>query len=212
MALVLKFDADRLYADLVEHLMTVMDSINQQFFKEATSGLSAEGKADSDIEKAVLENEPDFMASEGTKFIIARCKFYAEALMDSFGTGSKADTSSDSYWEDYRETANGNPKYFNPLRTGTTVVGRPRGSYIDIYGKQQSTFGNYAGRSIEIKDAPADEKDSSWRFVPKSPSYSIQRAEDWFLREGYSRKIEGKIEEELIRFLQENAKDYFYLG
>lgn len=208
----LQFDADAMYADLIEHLMSVMDSINQQFFKEATAYLSAEGKEDSDIEKAILENAPDFIESEGNKFIVARCKFYAEALMDSFGTGSKADTSDRSYWEDYKETANGTPAFFNPLRTGTTVVGRPRGSYVDIYGKQRSTWGNRAGQSIEIKDAPPDEKDSSWRFVPKSPSYSIQQAEDWFMKNGYVRRIEGRIEEEIIEFIKQNANKYFYFG
>lgn len=212
MHLVLKFDSDRLYADLVEHLMKVMDSINQQFFKEATAYLSADGKADSDIEKSVLSNEADFIASGGNKFIVARCKFYAEAIMDSFGTGSKSDTSEDSYWDDYKATADGTPKFFNPLRTGTTVVGRPRGSYIDIYGKQQSTWGNMAGESIEIKDALPDEKDSSWRFLPRSPSRSIQRAEDWFMKDGYVRRIEGRIEEEIVQFLRDNASSYFYLG
>lgn len=200
MALSLKFDSARLYADLVKHLMQVMDSINQQFFREATSALSLEGKSDSDIEKSVLANEPDFISSEGNKFIVARCKFYAEAIMDSFGMGSKADTSEDSYWEDYRATANQSPAYFNPLRTGTEIVGRPRGSYIDIYGKKHSTWGNMAGQSLE----------EIYKDKIKSPSYSIQRAEDWYMKDGYLKRTEGRIEEEILQFLQQNAKNYFY--
>lgn len=211
MAFSLQFDSEKFYEDLVDHLLTVMDSINQQFFKEATNGLSSDGKADSDIEKAVVEDFSDYDAATGTKFINARCQFYADAIMESFGTGSKSDTSEDSYWEDYRATANGSPAYFNPLRTGTTIVGRPRGSYINIYGEQKSTFGNMAGKSIEVKDAK-NEEDKKWRVEPKSPSYSIQRAEDWSMRDGYSRKIEGKIEEAILQFIQENASNYFYFG
>lgn len=196
----LKFDADAMYADLVEHLMSVMDSINQQFFKEAVSALSAEGKQDSDIEKSVLENAPDFIESEGNKFIVSRCKFYAEALMDSFGMGSKADTSDKSYWEDYKATASGHPAYFNPVRTGTEIVGRPRGSYIDIYGKKHSTWGNMAGKSLE----------DVFKEKIKSPSYSIQRAENWYMKDGYQKRIEGRIEEEIVEFIKLNAKKYFY--
>lgn len=202
MAFSLKFDADQFYNDLVNHLLTVMDGINQQFFKEATNGLSAKGKADSDIEKAVVEDSSDFDSATGTKFINARCKFYAEAIMESFGTGSKSDTSEKSYWEEYKATANSSPAFFNPLRTGTTIVGRPRGSYIDIYGNQKSTWGNMAGKPIEFL----------FEDKIKSPTYSIQHAEDWFVREGYSRKIEGKIEEAILEFIKENANNYFYLA
>lgn len=194
MGVQLYFDADACYRGLVDKLMDTADEIMEYFYKDAISGLDENGKADSKLIKAVEET---------SGYIIAKCEFYANALMQSFGTGSKADTSSESYWEEYKKSP-----WFNPSRFGKEIVGRRRGSYIDIFGEQRSTWGNYEGINIEGKTFFDKKKGKEVTIEPIEPKKSIQNAERW-LYGNSDRRIDDKIEESIKDFMENEAPKYF---
>lgn len=193
MAVSLTFDAEGCYRALIQTLIKVSDAIMEEFYNEAIAGLDAKGKEDSKKINAIWDETKGYVESQ--------CKFYANALMQSFGTGSLADTSADSYWQEYKSS-----RIFNPVRPGTSIVGRKRGSYIDIYGKKHSTWGNLAGKNIEGMEFELNGE--IVKIEPVAPSHSIKNAENWLLQ-NHQRRIEDRIEEELKRFFSEEAKSFF---
>lgn len=194
MAVILTFDSEGCYRALIQKLIEVADSIMEEFYNDAILGLDAKGKEDSEKINAVWD--------ETQEYVEAHCKFYANALMQSFGTGSLADTSADSYWQEYTHS-----NLFNPVRKSTTIVGRKRGSYIDIYGKKQSSWGTHEGENIE--GAYIDYHGMFSKIVePIQPKHSIQNAERWLLN-NHQRRIEDRIEEEVKQFFAEEVKRFF---
>lgn len=194
MAVSLIFDAEGCYRALIERLIKIANAIMEEFYNDAIAGLDTKGQEDSEKINAIWD--------ETQKYVEAKCKFYANALMQSFGTGSLADTSADSYWQEYTHS-----NLFNPVRTSTTIVGRKRGSYINIYGKRQSSWGTHEGKNIE--GAYIDYHGMFAKIVdPIHPTYSIQNAEKWLLR-NHQRRVENRIEEELKQFFSEEASKFF---
>lgn len=210
MAYTLQFDADACYRAIVEMLMQTMNELINEFAREASSGLSAVGKADVYVEgakKGDTTEFTDFKSVDGAaEFITAKCKFYANALMESFGTGSMADTGPNSYWSEY--ASNVGSRGFNPARVGRKeIVGRPRGSYVDIFGQRQSTWGNFAGVNLEGRTW-VNSKGETVTIEPIPPSYSIQNAEKWVIRNGETR-VERRIQTRITQFFQNEAGKFF---
>lgn len=206
MAISVDFDVEGFMAALTQRLIAATNDLINDFYREATIGMSAEGKADSEVEGAVLT---DILTDPETKkykpvgkvaeFIQARCVFYANAILKSFGTGIYADTSKDSYWGDYKES-----DFWNDARTDINIVGRPAGNYLDIFGNpERHSSGRAVGRNVE------DYTDPYGNLIESQPgTHSIQQAEAWIMREGETR-IERRIEMEVTKFLQEEAAKYF---
>lgn len=190
MAVSLTFDAEGCYRSLIQKLIKISDSIMEEFYNDAILGLDASGKEDSEKIDAIWDETQGYVES--------KCKFYANALMQSFGTGSKSDTSSDSYWDEYRASG-----LFNPVRPGKEIVGRKRGSYIDIFGRQKYTRGSFEGENIE-----GIEFSGLLKIEPVQPKYSIQNAESWLIR-NHKRRVEDRIEEEVKMFFAEEAGKFF---
>lgn len=195
MAVTLTFDAYGCYQAMIDKLMEVANNIMKDFYQEAIYGLDAKGKADSKKIDAIIDTT--------TGYIEARCEFYANALMQSFGTGSRADTSLRSYWAEYKES-----RRFNPKRPWTQIVGRPRGSYIDIFGEKRSTWGGKAGINIEGESWTDKKTGETVLIEPVTPKYSIQNAENWLIRNA-ERRIDKRIEDELKQFFSTEARKYF---
>ncbi len=194
MAVSLRFNAEECYRALVERLMEVADSIMEQFYKEAISGLSVEAISDSERVNAIID--------ETQEKIIAECKFYADALMESFGVGNGADVSSESYWKEYKSSPS-----FNKLRKTRTIVGRKKGKYINIYGEKQESTGANEGKNLETLHI----KGRTGEYIQVKPiaaKGTIQNAENWLIR-NHQRRVEDRIEEELKRFFSEEARKFF---
>lgn len=195
MAVSLTFDAEGCYHALIQTLIRVANAIMEEFYNEAIAGLDAKGKEDSEKINAIWD--------ETKGYVEAQCKFYANALMQSFGTGSNSDISDDSYWFEYEHSG-----LFNPARQRRTyIVGRPEGTYTDIFGEKQYSSGKNAGKNLEyiyIKNKDGE----TVQIKPLVPKFSIQNAESWLLR-NHQRRVEDMIEEELKRFFSEEAKRFF---
>lgn len=200
MAVTLTFDADGCFHALIEKLIEIADSIMEQFYNDAISGLDIEGQADSERIAAVWDST--------NQYVTAKCEFYANALMQSFGTGSAADISSNSYWTEYKKMKTEELGFlFNPSRTTSAIRGRPEGGYTNIFGEPQKSTGRNAGKNLETLHI----KDKHGKYIqvkPIIPKYSIQNAENWLIR-NHQRRVEDKIEEELRNFLATEAKNFF---
>lgn len=202
MAISLTFDSQGFYNDLMDELLKAMNDLINEFYREATSGLNGEGKNDTEIIPAYLsdttEHDSYMPLGDVPEYIVAQCKFYANALIQSFGTGSLADTGHDSYWNEYTKS-----ELFNKSRGGKYIAGRPRGSYKNIYGERQSSWGKFEGENIE-----GLEFSGLFKIEATPPSYSIQNAERWIIKNGET-KIERRIETVIKKFITERASSYF---
>lgn len=195
MAVSLTFDAEGCYRALIRRLIKVSDSIMEEFYNDAISGLDTEGQEDSERINAIWD--------ETQGYVEAKCKFYANALMQSFGTGTAADIGPDSYWNEYK-----NSDLFNPARYNRVIVGRPKRKYTDIYGDtDRYSSGANVGKNLETLHIKG--KDGKYHQVkPIIPKYSIQNAENWLIR-NHQRRVENRIEEELKQFFSEEASKFF---
>lgn len=200
------FDYNACYRAIVERLIHVMDDLINEFYQEATSGLDEKGKSSSEKVAATVTDETDYTdfhsASGMAEFITAKCKFYADALMQSFGTGSLADTGSESYWEEYKQRSD-----FNRARKSTYIAGRPAGIYTDIWGNKRISSGSNEGKNLEglhVRNV-SGEMD---QVKPMVPSRSIQNAERWIIKDGETR-IERRLEMEINDFFATEAGKFF---
>lgn len=177
MALTFRFDADGMIQAIKEQLIEVANQMIQEFHRSATNGMA--NKADTEIEFAQIDEE----------LITAKCYFYADAVMESFGVGMGADTGSQSYWGDYVGS-----ELWNELRKGKPVVGRSAGPYIDIYGNPNESKGNMEGKIIP--------------WIYQKAGKTIQTAEAWLIKDGET-KIERAVETALTKFFVEEASNFF---
>lgn len=88
----------------------------------------------------------------------------AWAIIDSFGTGSKMDKNNPFYSE-YKQSS-----YYNPARYGDTIVGRPKGEYINIFGEVEYSSGKNVGKNLE----------GYYQKSVIAPSKAFQNALIWF--------------------------------
>lgn len=202
MAIALRFNGQKFYDDLKEELKKTMKALIDEFYRAATSGMSTDAKADSD-NLGVTEDELEHQ-------IEAQCAFYADAILESYGTGSLADRGPNSNWDEYEKS-----KFFNPARRGKqNIVGRPKGNYTNIWGETEmvESSGKNAGKNLEgiwwidpITGYKVEVK-------PSRPTYAIQNVEVW-LMQNRETSMERKIEETVIQFIQQvsqNPLEYFY--
>lgn len=150
MAMVLKLDYELFAQDLCEELAKGADEAMQHFLNDAKSDLSSN---DQEIEPSVVD-----MAK---KTISTFCTFYAQSILKSYGRGSAMDMSNEYLSEYFGNQELG----WNPVRKSAQIVGRPQGSYTNIFGEEKYSKGNMEGLNLEEM------------FPPQKPSYAIQNAE-----------------------------------
>ncbi len=184
MAKRLKFNWQALYDDLTARLVVVVDELIDEIYRESTGKLSADGKADSEKESA------EYNGIKQT--ITASCIYYAQAIVESFGIGDKADSSSESYWKEYQKKS----PFWNPLRKSKTIVGREAGTYTNLWGEKPESRGTKAGIPTGNKGFYGNR--------------AIQTVEAWVIQDGQTR-IERRISVEIEKFFQGDMSKYFSL-
>lgn len=153
----LRFDKEGLANEILNKLMIELNGAFEIWEREVYSRLKY-----SFADNAVVESE----LKKETKKIIAYLKANTYVLADSYGTGSLMLDNIPGFQE-YRKSDRWNPK-----RTGKTIVGRPKGEYIDAFGNKRKSQGHMAGLEIEGLEM--------WNgdvIEPLSPSYALQDAE-----------------------------------
>jgi hypothetical protein len=165
----LRFNRRKAAADLRKAVKSAADQCLKEFYSEIRSGMNT-GKAKTDLHR-MREDEENYFR----RMVVG----YADAVLDSYGTGSLMDTLN-PFFSEYK-----NSTLWNPARNALTIVGRYKGFYIDIYGRKQYSSGKRAGRNIESK------------YKPQRPSYAFQRAEKWWCVSN------GRVNEILNRKIRE---------
>lgn len=181
--LALKFNYEQLVYDLCDVLVEAADKIIDQFMGDVVSDLSI---TDFEEQEAIFD-----MAS---KKILAGCVFYAQSILESYGTGSLMDVDDDIF-SNYLSS-----QYWNPERRSKTIVGRREGIYTNVFGEQVYSKGNFKGAYMEHI------------VPPKKPTYAIQNAEKRLYRitdgGGYGFRTLERYANEFFQNL--DTSKYFY--
>lgn len=181
----LTFDYSKAAAGYSTAVQRAADKLLEDLYEEINGKMeTSEGK--NDLQK-MTENEEMIFRRK-----VIGC---ADAIMDSYGTGSEMDKTNPFYMS-YRHSS-----LWNTVRRGTVdIVGRPRGFYIDIYGRKRYSAGKMEGISLEKFYGPI----SSKKIVkePLAPSYAFQRAETWFTKG-------NKVNEVLSLYISEYVKGMY---
>lgn len=111
-----------------------------------------------------------------SNMIIGFLKANTYVLADSYGTGSFMLDNNPGFAE-YK-------KAWGTFRHSKAIVGRPAGSYTDIFGRKHTTSGAFKGVNIEGKRVYTRKKESErdYYISPVHPSYAIQLAENWLYK------------------------------
>lgn len=146
----------------------------KELYDEISSGMTtSEGKKDL---QRMSENEERIFRRR-----VIGC---ADAIMDSYGTGSEMDKTN-PFYNSYRHSS-----LWNTSRRGTVaIVGRSKGFYIDIYGKKRYSTGRREGVNIEDY------------YKPISPSYAFQRAEIWLTQ---GNRVNEVLTQYIIEWIKTN--------
>lgn len=200
MAIALRFNGQKFYDDLYDKLHGTLLTVLDRFFREATAGLGTAGK---------LDSERDGIVELLDTYIRAQCSFYADALMDSYGTGSLMDKDN-QYFDEYAKSG-----LYNTARgesPGGPILGRGK-TYVNIYGEEVETSGWNRGKNLEGRYIRDEETGELIYIEPKRPSYSIQNAEAWLMQNDRQTYMERAIEQTVVQFIDKvnkNPLDYFY--
>ena len=186
--MILSFDSVGAWNYLVTCLVEASESIMKWFVGEVSgagtgAGLSAKGKADMDLKTAEIV---------GGMMLMQQCAFYADAIAESYGIGSGVDTGDMSFWGEYKASF----PWFNRVRSSTRIVGRPIGSYKDMWGGNHKSLGLFQGVDLEGITYFDKEANQYVTIQPIQANFAIQNAERRFLQDGgrVSREIELAID------------------
>lgn len=164
----LRIDKKGLANEILDKLKIELDSVFEIWEKEVYSKLKHQTFRDNAIVESYLIKE--------TNKIIAYLKANTYTLADSYGTGSLM-LSNNPGFQSYK-----NSDRWNRARTGKTIVGRPKGSYKDVFGNTRKSLGTMEGVPIEglekwHRRIVEDNNSSELTIEPVSPSYALQDAE-----------------------------------
>lgn len=147
------------------------------------------------METSEGKNDLERMSENEERIFRRRVIGCADAIMDSYGTGSEMDKTN-PFFMSYRHSS-----LWNTARRGTVdITGRPKGFYIDIYGRKRYSAGKFEGISLEKFYGPISSKHTVTE--PKIPSYAFQRAEVWFTQG-------NKVNEVISRYIAEWIKGMY---
>lgn len=152
----LRFNSSAAAGGLRQAVNRAADKCLEDFYTEI------ENKMNTSVGKADLQR----MSENEENIFRRRVIGQAHAIIDSYGKGSLMDTTN-PFWSQYRHSP-----LWNPRRNSSTIVGRPKGYYINIFGRKVWSSGRKAGLNVEEK------------IKPQSPSYAFQQAEIWWCTSG----------------------------
>ena len=160
----IRFDDKAAMMAFGEHLGKHVAIARDELYRDAIQGLRT-NEAKAELSKDVVI----IIAGIVTTSVIGG----PWTVMDEFGTGSAMDMNNPHL------IAYIQGPYWNPARTGVAGyprVGRPKGQYIDIFGKVQISKGNAKGINLE-KLARKGKLPKT--FLPTPPSNTLQIAIRW---------------------------------
>lgn len=147
----LKFNSAKAIDGFKTAILKATDRILEEYYDEIYSKMKTQ-KAKEGLTK---------MSETEENLIRIKIIGDANAIMDSYGTGSTMDKNN-PYLQEYM-----NSELWNDLRQGYAIVGRAEGEYTNIYGDTAYSSGKMAGSDVE------------YITHTRKPSYAFQNAEIW---------------------------------
>ena len=187
----LKFNYDKLMKDFLQYLKEEIQWALQAWESEVYRHMRNKFaiKQGAEVKAYVIKRKTTLIA-----FLEAN----PAALADAYGTGSLMNTKDNPLFEEYRSNVGDGEGQWNPARTGKTIVGRPAGHYIDIFGRPRKTSGVFKGKPMEGM------KFRGIKLEPMPPSNSIKIADQFLFNTYLPRAIENAEKRiNYDRYLQE---------
>lgn len=176
----LKFNYDKLLEDFSKYLKEEIQWALQAWEAEVYSHMRNDfGK----LPKYLLKQGPAEVKAHVIRrktTLIAYLEANPAALADAYGTGSLMNITDNPLFKEYR-----NSNLWNPARTGKTIVGRPAGNYVDIFGRIRKSSGAFEGKPMEGK------KFHGSKIEPMPPSNSIKIADQFLFNTYLPRAIKN---------------------
>ncbi len=180
--LVLTFNKEAFTQDFAQYLMIVCDEIADDMLSEMKRKFMS-SKAKEDIEKLRVRYK------ENLGVIYSDVVSYAYAIVDSYGTGEyMLDT---NFLSDYI-----NSTYWNSARTGKTIVGRPSGSYKNIFGEKVTSSGAFEGEPLTFNGS---------QLKGIQPTNAIGNTETVF----FTSRVQTRLDRLVPQWIEDNAYKYF---
>ena len=193
MAKVLRLNTAKVKEDYARFMSEALDGLLEQYYREVESGMHTQGGR-SDLKTERLNDDERGM-------LLRRLIGGPLAVMDSWGTGSKMDTSNPALNEYL------NSSFYNPARPkipGAPITGRPEGEYTNMFGDTVYSSGALEGRNLEnIPGSP---------ITARSPSGAFQNADKWFAASKTVQEAAGKATTQFIQHMRKNAASYWRFG
>lgn len=174
----LKFNYDKLLEDFSKYLKEEIQWALQAWESEVYSHMRNKFaiKQGAEVKAYVIKRKTT---------LIAYLEANPAALADAYGTGSLMNITDNPLFKEYRSNVGDGEGQWNPARTGKTIVGRPIGRYVDIFGRQRKTSGVYEGKSME------GVKFRGSKIEPMPPSNSIKIADQFLFNTYLPRAIKN---------------------
>lgn len=176
----MRFDADRCIISLAIYLLGVLKEIQQEYMDYARSHMKSQQAINE-----LTEGEVKMVAG----WIAVHVVGGPWVAMDEYGKGSLMDRANPNL-EDYI-----NSPYFNKERLAhdLAILGRPKGKYVNIFGKEVVSSGKLEGHDLELA---AKEGILPRSFLPRPPSRALRTTAEW-MKTG---RLQRKLKEAIDRF------------
>lgn len=163
----IKFDADGCMMALTKALTGAILLLQKEFKDYVVSEYAKSGLPEVDLEEGTVK--------EIAGYISAQIVGGPWSTLAEYGSGSLMDKSNPAL------SVYMNSSLWNPARTGYEKVGRPKGKYIDFFGKGRYSSGTREGRSVED------------RYPPTPATHGMTVTAAWMLLEQRPQKVIGDI-------------------
>ena len=165
------FDKDKLMKDYLNYFYAELSGALINWKQEVLDGMTSK-------EAKKFGPRVSFELDIYAKGVTAYLKANPAVLMDSYGTGSLMVEDNPGL------QAYMNRERWNPARSGKTIVGRPEGEYIDVFGNERYSSGTHEGEPLEnIK------YEKNFRYFAIPPSGTLKNAKkrlfDTYLKAAY---------------------------
>lgn len=139
----LRFNDKAFVRDLVAALKRDVDTLTEYIWRQLISQAPAKVPRE-----RITREEAKIVADSIVGYVEASGMW---ALITNYGSGTQMDTSNPGLLE-YMKS-----QYWNPARTGTQIVGRPAGPYINLDNEVKVSSGKQAGKPLGfVKNYPAE--------------------------------------------------------
>lgn len=164
---------------LLENLRIAAETLEQDIMRNTSSSLEG------------LDNRPEVFVTlkDEVKKMKIMIEGNMEFVVDNYGTGSFMSESNPMYLS-YKNGEN-----WNKFRTGKNIVGRKKGYYFDIFGRERKSSGKMKGMNLEGRTIGTSFSGEMVKIEPIYPTNALHKAISWFYEDWFPQIYKKTIKE-----------------